>query len=363
MYDVEKFNGEMDCASLRNDWNDLRVVAGVDVDPTGFTLLAILRNEMYFLQEFLTHYRKLGIERFVFLNDRSDDGSREFLLQQSDTVVVESDRAYGDTIEMPENCSGETVEHRTIHLWRGMLHDMFAQDRWALQVDLDEFVHLPNGMTFQDLVTRLERQHARVVWGVMLDVYPKDITLFTDLENTARLNVSEIWHFDGERHLRLCQDNTPRLVYPGARARLYKAYGIDKMYRGHGVRLDSPTYQKLKRIIPGAKVRGYNDIWKSILIKWNERDFFKNSHSTSLPASTEYLLPIQHFRFAGSLMRKVRLGILDQSYHRNSFDHRLLAELIREMKATGGSFLYPNSRQIGSFGKFSETGNAIGFDN
>ena len=47
---------------------------------------------------------------------------------------------------------------------------MFAMNQWALQVDLDELIRLPEGMTLQDLIERLERQKARAVWGIMLDV-------------------------------------------------------------------------------------------------------------------------------------------------------------------------------------------------
>ena len=346
--------------SLRDDYNDLRVVGGANVDPSGFSLLAILRDEMYFLPAFLAHYRKLGVKRFIFLNDRSDDGSLEYLLQQPDTVVVESDRTFGDIIEMPGNHSADTVHHRTLHLLRGMLHDMFAQGRWALQVDLDEFVRLPDGMTFQDLVVELENKRALVVWGVMLDVYPKDIAVLAEREAEERLNVSAEWYFDGERHLRLRQDKVPRLEYSGARARLYRAHGITKLCRDHGVLLDSPIIQMLKRILPGVKVRRYNALFKSTLIKWNDCSFFKDSHSTNLLASSDYLLPIRHFRFAGSVSRKIQLGVLEQSYYRGSLDHRFLADLLRVMKDTNGSFLYPKSRLIGSFAEFTETGNAVG---
>ena len=51
--------------SLRHAHDDLRVVYGADVPPSGFTLLAILRNEIFFLPAFLKHYRSLGIQRFV----------------------------------------------------------------------------------------------------------------------------------------------------------------------------------------------------------------------------------------------------------------------------------------------------------
>ena len=347
--------------SLRRANNDLSITADSAVGPPGFTLLAILKNELHFLPKFLSHYRELGVERFVFLNDRSDDGSVEYLLEQSDAVIVESNRTYGDTVEMLQIHSEEKIHHRILYLWRGMLHDMFAQDRWALQVDLDEFVHLPVGMTFQDLVAQVDKRGGRVVWGVMLDVYPTDIMALVALENATHLDTSTTWYLDGEPHLRLRRDKTPRMLYPGARARLYGTYGVDKLYRDLGVRLNNPAIQMLKKMLPGVKPRGYNALYKPALIKWNDNSYFESSHRTNLPASSEYLLPIQHFRFAGPLSRKVQLGIREKSYYRGSLDHRLLAELLQRMKENNGSFLYSKSRPVNSFADFSGTRNAVGF--
>ena len=347
--------------TIRRRFNDLQIVAGQEVTSTGFTLLAILRNEIYFLPKFFAHYRGLGVERFVFLNDRSDDGSLEYLLQQPDTIVVESNRTYGDAFEVPKESLRNIKHPRVMYLWRGMLHDMFARDRWALQVDLDEFVHLPYGLNFPDLVDRLERQNARAVWGVMLDVYPENCVALAELENAAHLDTAATWYFDGEPHLRLRRDKTPRMLYPGARARLYGTYDVDKLYRDLGVRLNNPAIQMLKKMLPGVKPRGYNSLYKPTLIKWNDNSYFESSHRTNLPASSEFLLPIQHFRFAGPLSRKVQLGIREKSYYRDSLDHRLLAKLLERMKEKSGSFLYPKSRAIDSYEDFSGTRNAVGF--
>ena len=360
MHEEKVSNLELNYVALREQYNDLRIVAGTDVSSTGFTLFAILRNEMYFLEHFFSHYRMLGVERFIFLNDRSDDGSFEYLLQQPDTIIVESDRSYGDTVRVSQRSADQTTQHRMIHLWRGMLHDLFAKDKWALQVDLDEFVHLPDNTTFQGIIAKLENQPSCVVWGVMLDAYPKDIAEFVESENTTRFNPSTTWYFDGERHLHLRRNKVPRVKYPGARARLYRAYGIDKLYRDLGLRLDSQAVQLLKKIVPGAKVRGYNALFKPTLIKWKNSSYFKNSHNTNLPASSDYLLPIQHYRFAGSLSRKVQVGLLEQSYYLGSRDHRFLAELLRIMNEKNGSFLYSRSRSINSYDDFLLTGNAIG---
>ena len=345
--------------SLRRDRNDLRVVAGADVDPSGFTLLAILRNEMYFLPAFLAHYRSLGVERFVFLNDRSDDGSFEYICEQPDTVVVESSRAYGDSIEIPPHISELVRDLRIMDLWRSMLHDIFAQDRWALQVDLDEFVRLPEGMTFQDLVGRLDKQHVTAVWGVMLDVYPKDIITLAEQENSLRIDPSAKWYFDGEMHVRLRNNKKPKTVYPGTRSRLYHMFGVDNLFPRRK-KLGWLKHKWFGKLLLGDRFPKYVQLLKPILLKWRDDSFFKSSHQTNLTSSNDYLLPIQHFRFTGSLYRRIEMALHEKSYHGESFDYRRLSALLQIMEQRNGSFLYPNSRLLESFKDFVETHNSRG---
>ena len=67
-------------------------------DPADVALFAIVRNEMYFLPHLLRHYRALGLREFCFLDDRSDDGTRAFLMAQPDCVVIESNKTFGEQI-------------------------------------------------------------------------------------------------------------------------------------------------------------------------------------------------------------------------------------------------------------------------
>ena len=347
--------------SMRREHNDLRVVFGMDVPTSGFTLLAILRNEMYFLPSFLAHYRRLGVQRFVFLDDCSDDGSSEYLRQQTDTVVVASARRFSNKVELPQAIYGAVRDFRIHFLWRSILYDMFAQDRWAILVDLDEFIHLPPDMTFPDLVRQLDRRGTRALWAVMLDVYPKDLATFSENENSTLLDMSATWYFDGERHLRLRQGRPPKIIYPGARARLFCEYGMDELYPVLGVR----KRERFSRLIRKARLRlkpiRYNSIVKPALLKWGDDCYFRTPHHASLPASKHYLLPIQHFRFSGSLAQRVAMALRENSHFLDSSDYRLLSELLRTMKEMNGSFLYRKSRPLESFDDLAETRNAIGF--
>ncbi len=345
---------------LQRDNNDLRIISGANVDPAGFTLLALLRNEMYFLPEFLSHYRKLGVERFVFLNDRSDDGSVEYLCDQSDTVVVESALTFGDTFEISIYPAERVIKYSAKHLWRSLLHKNFANDRWAIRVDLDEFIHLPCGMCMQDLVALLEKQDCRAVFGVMLDVYPKNISALNEQNQAYHLDLSTTWYFDGEQHLCLRKNKEPRVVHPGARARLYHTYGVDRLYQELGIKKHAKIKQLFAKFVHGKTLLKYNTIWKSVLLKWDCNSYFKSSHLTNLIPSASYLLPIQHFRFTGALYKKIKMGLCEKSYYNNSADHFMLFELLKIMEERNGSFLYGNSAPLDSFNDMLRTGNAHG---
>ena len=316
---------------------------------------------MYFLPQFLAHYRGLGVRRFVFLNDRSDDGSREYLFKQSDTVVVESERKYGDQVEIANNRGGTSSSTRESCISGAPFCTICSRsDRWALQVDLDEFVLLPDGMKFPELVSRLEEQKARNVWGVMLDVYPRDYKAYAELAESRRFDESTKWYFDGERHIRLRKFGSPRTLHPGARARLYRTYGVDRLHPDYSSRMQGAVLRRMRRSIFGLAPT-YNIMQRPTLLKWSEHDCFFNSHRTSLPASSRYLLPIQHYRFAGSLHDRVRTGIRERSYYAGSLDHRLLSELLRRMEKRNGSFLYAKSRPLEAFEDLADTRNALGF--
>ena len=116
----------------------------------------------------------------------------------------------------------------------------------------------------------------------------------------------------------------------------------------------------LRKLVRSNRPQRYNSIVKPALLKWEEHCYFKSSHNINFHASRHHLVPIQHFRFAGSLYQKMQMGLREKSYFNGSLDHRLLWELLRTMEARNASFLYRNSRPLTSFEDLEETGNAFG---
>jgi hypothetical protein len=127
------------------------------------TVFAVVRNEMYFLPHFLRHYRDLGVREFWFLDDRSTDGTREFLLAQPDCGTIEANLAFGDRVAHTRfGVAAKTLVPRAALL----------QNRWVLMVDADEFLSLPQAFASIDvLVAALERAGLKVARAAMLDFF------------------------------------------------------------------------------------------------------------------------------------------------------------------------------------------------
>lgn len=52
--------------TVMDKYNDLEIIGRDLSQSDSLTLVSLVHDEMYFLPAFLQHYRKLGIERFVF---------------------------------------------------------------------------------------------------------------------------------------------------------------------------------------------------------------------------------------------------------------------------------------------------------
>jgi hypothetical protein len=122
-------------------------------------LVSVIRNETIRLPYFLSHYRSLGFEQFIFIDNDSTDGSREYLLAQPDTFVLTT------TDSFSANRWGMT--------WVNGLLDRFCEGRWALVVDADEILVWPGSEhgTIQGLTRQLDSVGAEALFTIMLDMY------------------------------------------------------------------------------------------------------------------------------------------------------------------------------------------------
>jgi hypothetical protein len=304
----------------------LDVVSDPGVSADGVSLFSIVHDEMYFIPEFLRHYRGIGVERFVFLDDASTDGTRDYLAGQPDCVVLASDVRYFDIIE----------GRRAFNAWRQEMLDRFSRDRWAVVADADEFLALPSGLSVSDVAARIGRSGSDSAWGVMVDMYPETIA---DLDDDGPFSLEGRWHFDARPHMRFsARSNRRRTIYGGSRSRLLTENRIageeQRLKRLWMMRLG--LWRKLK----------FNKITKVPLVRWTAGHQFAGSHNVRPSPTTPNVLAIMHFKFTPDLRRKIDYALETGGYFDGSKEYRLMNELLLKMKARNRRFVSSRSRRM-----------------
>lgn len=121
-----------------------------------------LKNEAVRLKYFFKYYRDLGVDRFFVIDNRSNDGSREYLLEQPDCHVFDCGSPFfSGNVEPPT--------------WTNALLNVFGHDRWCLTVDPDELLVYPNceAVPLARLCSALDAEGADTLYAPLLDMYPE----------------------------------------------------------------------------------------------------------------------------------------------------------------------------------------------
>ena len=142
---------------------ELKVVSDrtTTIRPGGMLVLSTLRNERVRLPYFLKYYRDLGVDHFLFVDNDSDDGTREFLAEQRDASVWTTKASY-------------KASHFGVD-WLGHLQRRYCHGHWCLTVDVDEFLVYPFCETrpLRALTDWLDASAVRSFSAMLVDMYPK----------------------------------------------------------------------------------------------------------------------------------------------------------------------------------------------
>lgn len=134
-----------------------------DLNAADLAVICTCRNELDRLPAFLDHYRSLGVECFLFVDNLSDDGTREYLCDQPDCVTFSCDTHYR------VGSYGTT--------WQLTLLANLRVGRWSLIADIDEFLVFPGWdgrrPSLPGYVSGGSLAGADAVRVQMIDMYPQ----------------------------------------------------------------------------------------------------------------------------------------------------------------------------------------------
>lgn len=146
--------------------NELRLVGHPNPKSRFFSkrspiLFSIIRNEFSRLRYFLQHYRSMGVEEFVFVDNDSTDGSIALLEGNSDVRVYSCKSSYGSA-----NCG---------HDWLKYLLSKYGRDRWCVVADADELLIYPEWerVELRQLGKFLSSNGSNALACIQVDMYPK----------------------------------------------------------------------------------------------------------------------------------------------------------------------------------------------
>jgi len=119
----------------------------------------VVKDEAPRLPFVLEYYRRLGVDHFLVLDNRSTDGLRALLLPEQDVSLFAAEGVYGRA--------------RFGNDWVNGLLRRHCVDKWVLWIDADEllvFSERPEAR-LPELVDELERRGRRSLQALMLDMY------------------------------------------------------------------------------------------------------------------------------------------------------------------------------------------------
>ena len=179
------------------------------VRETPLDLICVARNVERYLPSFLRHYRRLGVQRFIFVDDTSEDATAAMLASQPDVDLFHSNVGYAESV-------------RGL-LWRDMLIDRYGRGRWYLVVDADEYLVYPGCETrgLPEFVRDLQDRSLKRSLAVLLDVYGSEAPSPTQDRDGAYPAPTDVaCYFDGDGY-DIGKEKLCTAIRGGPRARLF----------------------------------------------------------------------------------------------------------------------------------------------
>jgi hypothetical protein len=240
--------------------------------------VCLIRDGRWYVDGFVEHYLRLGVDHVVFLDNGSTDGTVDRLVGRDRVSVFRCDLPYRDhKLAMKR------------HLVR-----RFAGRGWGLCVDSDEHFDYPasSQISMRDFLAYLVDGERDAVRALMLDLYPR-------ASLRASWEAGERWR---DEHVYFETDTLKRRVFP--------ADGmppIDIFWNGVRGRLGVPRLclTKFPLIRPTGRVRFLED------------DAHLVSHANEADVSGLLL----HYKFAPCFPARVADALARKQYHASSSEY------------------------------------------
>ena len=267
-------------------------------------LITVVKDELTRMREFFRHYRRIGVRKFVILDNVSHDGTREFCMSQDDADVFSVEQSF------------TSARHVS---WINRLLMRYGFDRWYISVDADEFLDFPGSENYSvdDLVRAAENLGLFRVAAVTVVFYP-DADLFAFPDDSIRWD--DVCWFDTDSYETRDSRRCRRMV-GGPRKRVLGTYSVLSKY---------PLFYLRPQ-----------DVFLSVHYMWPFRENF----------ASKWFLVLKHYEFLNEEDRRKMTAIIERgNYASNSREYKEMLEAMRKNPALSfwhtGSVRYTSSENL-----------------
>jgi len=126
---------------------------------TNVQILCLVRNGEFYCKHFIEYHRNLGIEKFIFLDNGSNDNTLSILEKYPEVEILQCTLPY----------------KKYWHSFKEFLLYEYGFEKWSLLIDIDEFFDYPLSqyLDIQALIRYLDDENYNSVITQMVDLYPK----------------------------------------------------------------------------------------------------------------------------------------------------------------------------------------------
>lgn len=138
--------------------DEISIIKDVEVKDTDIIAICVEKNDLLKLKKFINHHRSIGIDKFVILDNNSNDGTLEWLLKQDDVVLLQTKTPYNTNRR--EGWINRIIAH-------------YGYDKWYFVADSDEllFYNDCENKKIKDVIKHCEKNNIIRARAVMIDMY------------------------------------------------------------------------------------------------------------------------------------------------------------------------------------------------
>lgn len=258
-------------------------------DPLTPTVISVVKNECHRLAEFLSHHRALGIRRFAFIDNGSDDGSVDFLAEQPDVDLFHTQSHFS---------------WKRKHGWISQVIARTGPSEWWLLLDADEHAVYDRSeiRPIRALVAHLERTKTTRARGALVDMY-SDAPLNSIEDHPGKSYAQSYPYFDAATYR---ESRSARLTERTGGPRQRFLAEIDPTFA------PALTKYPLFRLRPGELAYNPHLIWPP--------------HDAALDPC---LLALKHFKFDTNFSQKISKAVASEVYWNNSFEYKRYLQALK----------------------------------